>query len=196
MSDVDFKHFGKIIQTFKIFEAKSDLPFMLLTTCTSYCPRRAVEQRGFWFHAQTDWFTCPDFSRAFGSGSDPYTEGVRPQPPSWANYFKVVQFFYQNWVYTPNFGPNIRIFLRFAPTCVKYVKFAPRFSKVRILALSLTIKMSLQRLAYTRALQREKSVSPLFDWCINYPFTWSTSSPLINEHHTWQLYQICLFVRD
>ena len=41
---------------------------MLLTTCTSYCPRRAVEQLGFWFHAQTDWITCPDFSRAFGFG--------------------------------------------------------------------------------------------------------------------------------
>ena len=66
---------------------------MLLTTCTSYCPRSAVEQLGFWFHAQTDWITCPDFSRAFGNGSGPYTEGVRPQPPSWANYFKIVQFF-------------------------------------------------------------------------------------------------------
>ena len=84
----------------------------------------------------------------------------------------------------PYFGPNIRIFLRFALTSVKYVKFASLFSKVCILALSLTIKMSLQRLAYTRALQREKSISPLFDWCINYPFTWSTSSPLINEHQT------------
>ena len=73
------------------------------------------------------------------------------------------------------------------------MKFAPLFSKVCILALSLTIKMSLQRLAYTRALQREKSISPLFDWCINYPFTWSTSSPLINEHQTWQLYQVCFF---
>ena len=31
-----------------------------------------------------------------------------------ANYFKIMQCFTTNWVYTPNFGLKIRIFLKFA----------------------------------------------------------------------------------
>ena len=34
---------------------------------------------------------------------------------SWANYFKIMQFFTRNWVFTPNFGLKIKSFLRFAP---------------------------------------------------------------------------------
>ena len=41
--------------------------------------------------------------------------GVRTHPLSWANYFKIMQFFTRNWVYTPNFGLKIRFFLRFTP---------------------------------------------------------------------------------
>ena len=41
--------------------------------------------------------------------------GVRTHPPSWTNDFKIMQFFTRNWVYTPNFGLQIRILLRFAP---------------------------------------------------------------------------------
>ena len=150
----------------------------LLIPCTNRPDCLPKSQQGFW-----QWFR-------------PLRRGGATATPLLGKLFQNRTVFHQNWVYTPNFGPNIRIFLRFAPTCVKYLKFAPLFSKVCILALSLTIKMYLQCLAYTRALQRETSISPLFDWCINYPFTWSTSSPLINEHQTWQLYQVCLFVRD
>ena len=30
--------------------------------------------------------------------------GVRSHPPSCANYFKIMQIFTRNWVYTPDFG--------------------------------------------------------------------------------------------
>ena len=33
--------------------------------------------------------------------------GVRSHPPTWANYFKIMQIFTRNWVYTPNFGLKI-----------------------------------------------------------------------------------------
>ena len=49
--------------------------------------------------------------------------------PSWANYFKIMQFFTRNWVYTPNFGLKIRIFLRFPPHFVKTLKFVSSFQK-------------------------------------------------------------------
>ena len=66
---------------------------MLLTTCTSYCPRRAVEQRGFWFHAQTDLITCPDFSRAFGNGSAPTQRGGGHRNPlAWQIISKLYSF--------------------------------------------------------------------------------------------------------
>ena len=66
--------------------------------------------------------------------TDLYAEGVqglRPHLHSWANYFKIMQFFTRNWVYAPNFGlrtftrnwvyaPNFGLrtgnFLRFAHT--------------------------------------------------------------------------------
>ena len=60
----------------------------------------------------------------------PYAEGVigvRSQPPSWANYFKIMQFFTRKCVNTPNFGLEIGIFLGFAPRFVKFLKFTPRF---------------------------------------------------------------------
>ena len=96
--DVDFKHFGKIIQTFKIFQEKKWPPFHtfnylilspqrrgkagLLIPCTNrpvYLPRF---QQGFW-----QWF------RPLRRGG----AGVRTQPPSWAKYFKIMQFFTRNW---------------------------------------------------------------------------------------------------
>ena len=40
-------------------------------------------------------------------------------PPSWANYFKIMQIFTRNWVYIPNFGLKISTLLR------KTLKFAP-----------------------------------------------------------------------
>ena len=55
-------------------------------------------------------------------------------PPSWANYFKIIQFFIRNWVYTPNFSLKIRIFLTFVTPFVKTLQFAPAFSKVCIRA--------------------------------------------------------------
>ena len=33
--------------------------------------------------------------------------GVRSHPPSCANYFKIMQIFTRNWVYTPDFGLKI-----------------------------------------------------------------------------------------
>ena len=42
-------------------------------------------------------------------------QGVRSQPPSSANYVKIMQCFTRNGVYTPNFGLKIRIFLIFTP---------------------------------------------------------------------------------
>ena len=59
---------------------------------------------------------------------------MQTQPPSWANYLKIMQFFTRNWVYTPNCGLKIRIFLRFAspshphpPAFVKTLQFATPF---------------------------------------------------------------------
>ena len=41
--------------------------------------------------------------------------GEREKAPNFGvNYFKVMQFFTRNRIYTPNFGPQIKIFLRFA----------------------------------------------------------------------------------
>ena len=57
--------------------------------------------------------------------------GVRGMyPPSWANYLKIIQFFTRNWLYTPNFGLKIRIFLRFAPPFVKTLKIQPPFQTI------------------------------------------------------------------
>ena len=64
-----------------------------------------------------------------------YSAGVANTPHSWADY-KIMQFFTRNWVYTPNFGLKIRIFLRFASPFVKTLKFTPPFSKVCIWAWS------------------------------------------------------------
>ena len=46
-------------------------------------------------------------------------QGVRLHPPIWANYFKIMQFFTRNRVYTPNFRLKIGIFLRFATPYLK-----------------------------------------------------------------------------
>ena len=67
--------------------------------------------------------------------SGPYAEGVRgvwSHPTGWANYFRIMQFFTRNCVYTPNLGLKIGIFWRFASPFVKLLKFTPPFSKVCI----------------------------------------------------------------
>ena len=48
---------------------------------------------------------------------------------SWANYFKIMQFFTKHWVYTPNFGFRIRIFLWFAPPLCKIPYICTHFYK-------------------------------------------------------------------
>ena len=56
------------------------------------------------------------------NNSGPYAEGLqvlRSHSPTSTNYFKIMQFFTRNWVYTPNFGLKIGIFLRFAPPVEK-----------------------------------------------------------------------------
>lgn len=50
-------------------------------------------------------------------------------PFFWVNYLKCMQFSTRNKIYIPNFGPQTKIFLRFAPLC-KYLQFAPHFLKV------------------------------------------------------------------
>ena len=52
--------------------------------------------------------------------------GVAVAPPSWTNYFKIMQFVTRNWVYTHNHGLLIRFFLRVASPSVKkaYLNFA------------------------------------------------------------------------
>ena len=55
---------------------------------------------------------CRPVRRGWGRGEG---AGCANAPPTWANYFKIMQIFTRNWVYTPNFGLKIRIFLRFAP---------------------------------------------------------------------------------
>ena len=42
----------------------------------------------------------------------------------WANYFKIMQFFTRNWVYTPNLGLKIT-FLKIRTPFVKTLTFAP-----------------------------------------------------------------------
>ena len=94
---------------------------------------------------------------SFGDGSDvrflygfvltctgPYAGGgggVGCGGPSWANYFKIMQFSTEpEFIYTPKFGHKIRIFLTFAPppptppTPVKFLNFAPPFSTVCVRA--------------------------------------------------------------
>ena len=62
----------------------------------------------------------------------PYAEGgwrwgggavVRSHSPSWANYFKIMQIFTRNLVYTPNFG------LKFSTPLVKPLNSHPAFQK-------------------------------------------------------------------
>ena len=65
------------------------------------------------YHARTQW-----------------VRGMQTHRTNWANYFNIMPFCNRNWVYTPNFGLKIRIFLRFAPPFVRPFKFAPPFSKV------------------------------------------------------------------
>ena len=68
----------------------------------------------------------------------PYAEGCggapplswANYPPSWAKFFKIMQFFTRNWLYIPNFSLKTRFFLRFAPLFVKTLKFTLHFSKV------------------------------------------------------------------
>ena len=62
--------------------------------------------------------------RAWGRGAWGGGGGAM-HPPSWGNYFKIMQFFTRNWLLTPNFGLKIRIFWRFASPFVKTLKFAP-----------------------------------------------------------------------
>ena len=72
-----------------------------------------------------------DPGTVWSGSSGPYTDmvqGLRRHPASWANYFKIMQFFTRNWVYTPNFGLKIGILYKFTPYCVKYLNFAPAFS--------------------------------------------------------------------
>ena len=59
--------------------------------------------------------------------------------PSWQNYFKIMQFFTRNWVFNPNFGLKVRIFLRFTSGFIKFLIFAPPFSKVCIRACTHTV---------------------------------------------------------
>ena len=40
-------------------------------------------------------------------GGGVWGRGVRTHPPSCANYFKIMQIFTRNWVYTPDFGLKI-----------------------------------------------------------------------------------------
>lgn len=62
------------------------------------------------------------------------------QPPSWVNYFKFMQFFTRDRIYTPSFGLKIKIFLRFTPSPnpptlhAKYLKFTAPSSKVCVQA--------------------------------------------------------------
>ena len=58
-----------------------------------------------------------------------------PPPPLFLNYnyFKFMQFFTRNWIYTPNFGPKSnKDFLMIRTPSAKYLKFtpSPRFLKV------------------------------------------------------------------
>ena len=56
--------------------------------------------------------------------------GVRSHPANWANYFKLMQFLSRNWVYTPNFGLKVGIFLRFTlppPPSVEKSADGPEF---------------------------------------------------------------------
>ena len=81
---------------------------------------------------------CTDFYGSFNYSKSNLKCNFRPvrrtHPNSLANYFKIMQFFMRNWVYTPNFGLKIRIFLRLAPPFVKTLKFTPPFLKICLLA--------------------------------------------------------------
>ena len=54
---------------------------------------------------------CSTQGGAVGGGGG----GVQMYNPFWANYFKIMQFLTPNSLYTPNFCPQIGIFLAFAP---------------------------------------------------------------------------------
>ena len=56
----------------------------------------------------------------------PYAEGGGRA----CKLFQSIQFFTRNWLYTSNFGPKIRIFLRFAPHFVKTFNSHPPFQKL------------------------------------------------------------------
>ena len=94
------------------------------------------------FSCSTIWTISVDIK------SGPYSEWVRrvwSHPPtcSWANDFKIMQFFFftRNCVYIPNFGLKIGIFLRFAPHFViKIPEFCTPFSKSLRTGLKVSIK--------------------------------------------------------
>ena len=57
-----------------------------------------------------------------------YAEGVPGMAShhvSWANYFKIMQFFTRHWVYTPNFGLKIRIKIHTPLLKIKTQKCVP-----------------------------------------------------------------------
>ena len=66
-----------------------------------------------------------------------------PLPAFWVNYFKIMQFSTRNRIYTPNFGPKTKIFLRFSPHSAKYLKFTPRFLKVSLRACVYAVKLEM-----------------------------------------------------
>ena len=84
-------------------------------------------------------YTCKLYRGTNAPVTGPYAGGAA----GGANYFKIMQFFTRNWVYTPNFGLKIRIFLRFTPPFVKTLKFATPFSKVCIRASVINRKVKL-----------------------------------------------------
>ena len=51
--------------------------------------------------------------------------GVQMHPPSWANYFKIMQFFTRNLSLDSSFWSQHRDFLKSRTPRVKYLKFAP-----------------------------------------------------------------------
>ena len=76
------------------------------STTTSHCVRMC------------NVFIICQFFYFCSAGIGPYAERCT-HPASSAKYFKLMQFFTRDRVYTLNFGLIIRIFLRFAPTLLK-----------------------------------------------------------------------------
>ena len=93
------------------------LPFLITKTRRCFCLKPP-------FIVKTRTCCCRPVCR-WGAGG----RRVGMRSPSWADYFKIMQFFTRNWAYTPNFGLKIRIFLRFVPPFVKPLNSHPIFQE-------------------------------------------------------------------